>query len=369
MKRILLFLSIFFFTKNNIAFSQCIPSVTMSGVTNDYITSFSLGTVLFPLGPQEEPCDYTILDSAVLYMPGSSYPFTTNFGASCTNQYFGIWVDLNGDEVLSPSEMVYASSTPSSGSLPLNGNITIPTNATIGRTVLRICTKRGAPVQASESCTLNAEGEYQDYLVFIGSPVNCSGVPVVSNINFLTCPTGGSYNVLAKLINVAPESGYSYEWETADLTDPAFIFPTLIGPPGNSNHPYVFFISSGASGYIRCLVTCLFSGLSDYSPVAVIPIVSFPTSANVITGSEEVKIYPSVFSDYIHVSTDFGEAQTGKLLWYNSIGQLIQQQELSTSSGKKTTTINTSEFASGFYFIKFETKEKSFPPIKVVKVE
>lgn len=361
-KRLFLLLSILFVSIHLLQ-AQCFPFVTSPGQTNDYITSFTIGSYTFNAGPSEEPCDYVITDSNVVLMSGVPYTFTIHFGSTCTNQYVGIWMDLNGDDQLSTPEMLYASTTPGSGSNPITGTLTIPIGSIPGGTLLRICTKSNAPVLTTEFCNMNAAGEFQDYLIYLDSVLPCSGMPAPSLVDFISCTSASNYNVIAKLKHVLKENGYLYQWELAD----DIMFSTNLTAIPNSNHPYVY-AQVQPPQYIRCLITCLGSGMSLYSQPNFILLQ--PTSFSNIKQNQatSISVNSSLFNNALELTTEAGQDETGLFILYNATGQAVIKHAVTLPSGTQKVSIPTSHLANGFYYLQFGSDSYQARAIKVLKM-
>lgn len=346
---------------NNVLQAQCFPTVTSPGLTNDYITSFTIGSYTFNAGPSEEPCDYMIADSNLILMSGVSYTFTVQFGATCTNQYIGIWMDINGDDQLSTPEMLYASSTPGGGSNPISGTLTIPFGGIPGGTLLRLCTKANAPVLSTEFCSMNGGGEYQDYLIYLDSALPCTGSPNYPSIQVLACPAGTNYNLIAKLSHVYKESGYTYAWDSAD----DIAFTTNVSTFPDSNHPYLF-TQLVTPTYIRCSVICGNSLLTSVSmPVYCILI---PTALSNIGQATSVSLHNTLFTDELILTAEAGHAEAGLFILYNATGQQVIKQSVTLHAGTQNISIPTSNVANGFYYLQFVSDSYQGPAMKVLKM-
>lgn len=115
-----------------------------SGPNSGWLVSEKIITALTP----EQSYIFTII-------PGySGFNFTENFSA---------WIDFNHDGIWNPDEQIIDNL---SSNAPLNANIFIPSDATIGVTKLRIGM---SALSEPESCqTDNFWGEFEDYCVYIG---------------------------------------------------------------------------------------------------------------------------------------------------------------------------------------------------------
>jgi len=82
------------------------------------------------------------------------------------NKYWNVWIDYNQDgDFTDAGEQVMNLNSTSTGTL--SSNITIPLNAILGNTRMRVAMKYGA---ASTSCESFTYGEVEDYTVSIADP-------------------------------------------------------------------------------------------------------------------------------------------------------------------------------------------------------
>lgn len=99
---------------------------------------------------------------------GSSYmvELTPGFASSTYNEYWKIWIDYNQDlDFDDPGELVFDAGSMSSSMV--NGSFTVPQNAPLGNTRMRVSMKYNG---AQTACEAFNYGEVEDYTVKIGSP-------------------------------------------------------------------------------------------------------------------------------------------------------------------------------------------------------
>jgi bacillolysin len=119
---------------------------------------------------------------------GSMTPITltTGFSYFAYDEFWRVWIDLNGDGILSETtEMMYQGilNRPANGAAtyPIAGQISIPATATAGSRLMRISMKRGAYPTPCETLPF---GEVEDYTVRVtagGSGGLCSIAAIVWN--------------------------------------------------------------------------------------------------------------------------------------------------------------------------------------------
>ena len=95
---------------------------------------------------------------------GQTYPiyFSAGFQSTSYTEFWAIWIDYNQNGVFEDSEKVVSGSSSSSGTL--TANITIPTNAVLGNTRMRVSMKYNS---AQTACETFSYGEVEDYTVNI----------------------------------------------------------------------------------------------------------------------------------------------------------------------------------------------------------
>ena len=96
--------------------------------------------------------------------PGSSYTlyFSAGFKSSSYTEYWAAWIDYNQDGTFADDEKVASGSSSSSNTL--STTVTIPLNATLGTTRMRVSMKYNA---SQTACETFSYGEVEDYSVNI----------------------------------------------------------------------------------------------------------------------------------------------------------------------------------------------------------
>ena len=162
--------------------TYCTPTVFYTGVTGDYIESFTFNTISNLLSG-DNPSDYSLYSQTTTVLPGSTYALTATPGAAW-GQGVGVWIDYNRNGSFADAgEFVFSSA---SGTATVSGNITIPASASNGLSRIRVCSKYGATPASTDYCGHSGFGEYEDYNITIG---NGSG-----GLTFAWTPTAGVSN-------------------------------------------------------------------------------------------------------------------------------------------------------------------------------
>lgn len=168
--------------------------------------------------------NYQYLPAPIVQI-GSAVPFVIEVGLCGTSSYpnrCAIFIDYNHNTSFTdPGEMVYSSSSPTSGAHIESGVITIPPNALTGITGMRVInTEQGAPF--TDPCLIYPWGETEDYIVNIQSATTCSGAPTpgntIINLSGSCTPASGTYDlcsgnsVTLSLQNLTSGLGVTYQW-------------------------------------------------------------------------------------------------------------------------------------------------------------
>ena len=108
--------------------------------------------------------DYTSQSATVA--PGSTNQLviSAEFASTSYTEYWNIWIDYNQDGVFADSESIASGSSSSANNLSVN--VTIPSNATLGSTRMRVSMKYNAAQTACESFQY---GEVEDYTIIISN--------------------------------------------------------------------------------------------------------------------------------------------------------------------------------------------------------
>jgi serine protease len=122
---------------------------------------------------------------------GGAYPISIdigfNTGAWSTNWLLKVWIDYNQDEVFDDvTELAYDAGQISSAINNHTGTITIPSNAVLSRTRMRVSVKWGA--NNLNSCENVSYGETEDYCINITQPTGISVEEVLPSTTLTVYP-------------------------------------------------------------------------------------------------------------------------------------------------------------------------------------
>lgn len=125
------------------------------------------------------------------------------------------WVDYNQNSVFEPSEFSLIHSSASSSSAA-TGIISIPLNASAGRTGMRIrATNFSAALDSADACTQLGDGETEDFVLFIQPSTPCNSAVAAGNIPDTTLMCAGKdFFIATRGTSIA--SGLDYYWQESD---------------------------------------------------------------------------------------------------------------------------------------------------------
>ena len=128
-------------------------------VSYEWIELITIGTFSNPSGANGGYADFTGM-VADLAIGANSIILTPGFRYGSYNEYWRIWVDFNQNQVFDSNELLFDQSSRSQ----ITGEITVPEDAILGATRMRISMKwSGAP----PACGTFYYGEVEDYTVQI----------------------------------------------------------------------------------------------------------------------------------------------------------------------------------------------------------
>lgn len=76
--------------------------------------------------------------------------------------------------------------------------------------------------------------------------------------------------------------------------------------------------------------------------------------AEMVVETDILSAYPNPTENILHVNIENSQSQIGKLLLYNTLGQIVAQKDLFITNGKGSETFDLSEMAIGIYSLVFE---------------
>ena len=203
-----------------------ISHVTFAGIDNDS----GLGD-----GPAGCYSDFTAITGNV--QPGSSYQVTVSNAGPFTDDWCAVWIDWNQDFTLDVATEQYVL-TSADASATFTGNITVPVDATLGATRMRVrlCYQTGRT-----PCGNAGYGEVEDYSIQVGAATT-GACCAASGACTQTAPgaCAGTYQGLSTACNPNPCGG-------ACCTGPSCSVTTAGTCPGTS-----VYIAGGVCNAAAC---------------------------------------------------------------------------------------------------------------------
>ncbi|MFY7889037.1 MAG: GEVED domain-containing protein [Spirosomataceae bacterium] len=236
-------------------------------------------------------------------------------------QYFTVWIDYNNNNSFADAGELVFQSTDSG--LSATGTFTIPSNASIGTTRMRVRSRYGAA--ATDACSSHSNGEGEDYAVQISRIVSVGGTVAGGNIS--VCPNT-DINVQ---LSLSSQTGTILKWQSAN--DSTFTSPIDIT---NTTATQVVSTVSSTT-YFRAIVK---NGVapevsSAFARIMVNPITSIQSGNWEDTSTWNLGRIPQQddfvtirSSDTVYINTDSAQAkclynaQDSQLIYGNTSGKL-----------------------------------------------
>jgi hypothetical protein len=149
----------------------CIPPVPSYGCDGDNVVSVVLGT-LNDVGQTCTPVyqDRSAAQNAIPYLiQGYSYEMSVGVGSG-GNEYVGVWIDFDQNGIFEADEFFALGN---GNDVIITNNISIPDDALIGETKMRVRSKYGSAFDGTDACGGVNYGSTRDYLVNIAVPPTC----------------------------------------------------------------------------------------------------------------------------------------------------------------------------------------------------
>ncbi len=156
---------------------------------------------------------------------GQTYSINVKVGSDYSN-YVSAWIDYDHNGVFDTNEYTNLGSTSGAGDSTVYSSITIPINAILGNTKLRIRNNNGISFTSSEPCsagmaprhslTFTGNGETEDYMIHI-LPQNCSTInfpPTMPAVGTATICYGET-DTLNLSSTLPAVTGITYQWKAS----------------------------------------------------------------------------------------------------------------------------------------------------------
>lgn len=221
-------------------YGDIVTNVTFAGINND--------------SPEGEDvngyADYTESVEPGIIFPQLTYDFSAHTGNGGT-EYVGMWIDYNANGVFEESEHTFIGS---GNNTTVSAEITVPSDATIGMTRMRVRVKYYSEAGADNPCGGYSYGETEDYAIEIVALEECDASPEPG----MTIASTDSICAGASMINLSLEdnyiaySGIDYQWQVnndgdwVDLENDTNMTAT-VSPMENSMYRAVLTCSNSGS--------------------------------------------------------------------------------------------------------------------------
>ena len=126
----------------------------------EWIDGIQIGSYSHASGSNNGYADFTTTQIIPLESGENNLTLTPGFSYGSYPEYWSIWIDLNQDDIVDDSELVFSGSSSSA----VNGTMTIPATALPGKTIMRVAMKYDS---SSTPCETFIWGEVEDYTVDI----------------------------------------------------------------------------------------------------------------------------------------------------------------------------------------------------------
>ena len=323
--------------------------------SEEWIESVVLNTINNTSGNNNGYGDFTGENSTDL-ATNNTYDLTLTPGYSgqAYNENIRVWIDFNGDGDFGDSgEEVVNTSNVTAATTSM---ITIPGNATIGQTRMRVAMSFEPPTDACTAPSSDAFGEIEDYCVNIG-------------IGTIPCniPTGLDSTMVAEnsvdltWANTTGSTNYIIRYKKATVS-------TWVEMASINNSITISNLEDCTNYEAQIKAVCSNSE-SDFSS-------SFNFTTDCATTTHDLSkelssliISPNPFSQNIEINFSFystKELVTVELI--NHLGKIFQSETLkNVSQGNQQIIFDGSHLAAGLYLVRFKTSTgKSFSK-KIIK--
>jgi len=148
----------------------CYCDITATNASYEWIAQMTFNTINNTTGTDGGYGDYTNLSTDVYTTQTYSITLSPDFAGQAYGELWIVYIDWNQNYIFEASEIVYQ---PASTNTTIIGNITIPANATLGNTTMRVIMSwDGNTSQPNDACTTFQYGEVEDYSINVLSTVS-----------------------------------------------------------------------------------------------------------------------------------------------------------------------------------------------------
>lgn len=272
--------------------TACLSYCTSKGnsTADEYIGSVTLGSYTNASGNN---AGYASYGTTASYAQGSSVSFsiTRSWTGTIYSEYSRIWADWNADgDFDDAGELVYDQGATSTAAT-LNGSFTVPANASIGNTTIRVSMKYNA---APTTCETFSYGEVEDYCVSItaGQAQVCTAASGLSASSITT--TSATLNWSA----VSGASSYNVQYKPSSSS-------TWTSTTATSNSIAISGLSASTSYNFQVQTVCSF-GNAAYSSAATFTTAAAPTTCTDVYETNESRTAGKTIAVNTNISAAIG---------------------------------------------------------------
>lgn len=183
------------------------PSYCAAASTNvsyEWINNVTLGSINNTTTANGGYSDFTSIATNLTTGTNYSISLKPAYSGSTYSEFFNVYIDYNNDQDFDDAgELVYSSAGTTT---TISGSFTVPSNATVGATRMRIIMKDGS---ISGPCISYTYGEVEDYTVNIVSPQVCNAPSGLGTSGITTSAATLSWSA------VTGASNYTVEYKTS----------------------------------------------------------------------------------------------------------------------------------------------------------
>ncbi|MCX6270377.1 MAG: GEVED domain-containing protein [Bacteroidetes bacterium] len=332
-------------SKANDSWNADIGNVTLASMSNGNVTT----TTNNP-DATHQYTDFTQTVQPAKLSRGLAYPvsITSIFSGTAYNCCVKVFIDWNFDGVFEPiSETAFAAGP---GKTAFSGNITVPVNAHVRYTLIRVVLVQGNSLAAVTPVGNYLFGETEDYLVYV-YPTLPQDIAITAILSPADTTTGGSL-IHAKL-NIL---------NTGDI--PLYHVPLAftINQAQNVNFDWDGYLDPGSfaiadwqttvsmpSSYIFCAFPLLpgdHDGSNDTLCKSITVGINNPLPAEPL-----LTISPNPCNQTLNIDIHLPDNQLFELKLQNLLGQTIRPVSGGKQTGNQRININTSTLPEGIYFV------------------